>query len=86
MKEDLEDSKIKIGDIILKEHKDQNIYYIFYKENEWDNVEYDQLFDIYKNLKFKLQNNKKVKANIPSIEIQYNNASFKNLNDVEIYF
>ena len=38
LKEDLDDGKIKIGDIILKTHKDRNIYYIFYKENEWDNV------------------------------------------------
>ena len=76
LKEDLDDGKIKIGDIILKTHKDRNIYYIFYKENEWDNVEYDQLFDIYENLKFKLQNNKEVKVNIPTIEIQYNNISW----------
>ena len=34
--------------------------------NEWDNVEYDQLFDIYENLKSKLQNNKEVKVNIPT--------------------
>ena len=69
LKEDLDDGKIKTGDIILKTDKDRNIYYIFYKENEWDNVEYDQL------LKLKLQINKEVKVNIPTIEIQYNNIS-----------
>ena len=66
MKKDLDDGKIKICDIILKTDKDRNIYYNIYIYNEWDNVEYDQLFDIYENLKSKLQNNKEVKVNIPT--------------------
>ena len=76
LKEDLENNKIKIGDIVPKKHRNRNIYYLFYKENEWDTVEYDQLFEIYENLKLILQNNKEIKVNIPTIEAQYNNISW----------
>ena len=76
LKSEIDQNIIKLGDIVLKKYKDKNIYYIFYKENEWDSVEYDQLFDLYENLKLKLQNNKEIKINLPVIDAQYNNITW----------
>ena len=76
LRSDLDTNKIKLGEIIVKRYKDRNIYYLFYKENEWDNIEYDQLYDIYDTLKDKLLENKETKINIPIIEVQFNNINW----------
>ena len=76
LRSDLDTNKIKLGEIIVERCKDRNIYYLFYKENEWDNIEYDQLYDIYDTLKDKLLENKETKINIPIIEVQFNNINW----------
>ena len=76
LRKDIDDNKIKVGDIVEKRHKDKNIYYLFYKENDWDNFEYDQMYDCYEILKNKLLRNKETKINIPVIEFQYNKINW----------
>ena len=65
-----------IGDIIFTSYKGLNVYYLLYKENKWDSVEYDQLFDYFEILKIRLISDKIDTINIPILPSNYNNLQW----------
>ena len=76
LRSEIESNNIKLGDIVVKKHKDQNVYYMFFKDNEWDNKAYDELYDIVEQLKHKLQSNQEKVINLPTIENSFQNLSW----------
>ena len=79
LKNETANGNIKLGDIVTRKFKDQSIYYVFLKENEWDNLEYDQIFDVYESLKTKLEQDGQTKINLPVLEPQYNQISWEKI-------
>ena len=76
IKEEIENKSLKVGDVIVKTFNDQKIYYVIIKENYWDNLDYDILFDCYENLKNILSVNEETTISIPKLEYQYNNITW----------